>query len=703
MNSELASPVAGGVYRDRDLAWLEFNRRVLHEAIDERNPLLERVKFLAIAGNNLDEFTMKRVGALKQKAATQIGDAGAATRFLELRASMLKLLAQQAELWTKVLLPELAKHGIQIVGVDELSEEQAVFAREFFRSKVFPILTPLSVDPGHPFPIISNLSTSLGVMLRNPETESRSFARIKVPSTLPQLILLPNDPSGAPGERRFLRLVDLIRQHLGALFPGMILADVMSFRITRGVGVDLEDDEAYESVAEYVEEEIRQRRFERVVRLEYAGGGSAEMLSLLLSKLELTESDAFEMPAELDYTDLFAIAGLPIAELREKPWHPVVPPAVEGRETDLFSVIRSGDLLVHHPYESFEMTVENFIRRAAADPKVVALKMTVYRVGADTPFLDALIAAAEAGKEVACLVEVTASFDERQNLDLAQMLEKAGVHVVYGMVGLKTHCKTALVVREEEDGLRCYAHVGTGNYHVKTARHYTDLGLFTCDPMVTDDVVHLFHYLTGLSLKRNYAKLLIAPMNMRDRFLTMIREETAHHVAGRPAKIIAKMNQLEDREICEALIEASRAGLEIELIVRGLCVLNPGIAGSTETIKVTSVIGRFLEHSRVFYFRNGAAEPEEGKFFIGSADWMHRNLSGRVEAVVPIENEAHRRRLWKLLTTMLNDRRQAWEMQSDGTYLQRKPDDGDGDGALGSHQVFMAAASPGGGAGSRTL
>jgi polyphosphate kinase len=698
---ETPAAIATKQFRDRDLAWLDFNLRVLHEAADERNPLLERVKFLAIVGSNLDEFFMKRVGALKQQLALQTDTAGDGgilyLRLLDVRKAILDLLASSAELYTNTLLPELARNGIHLLGWSELTEHQAEAARQFFQRKVFPILTPLAVDPGHPFPLLSNLSTSLGVMLRNPETDGRYFARVKVPGSLPQLLALPSEPNadGSPSPQCFIRQIDLIRHNLDALFPGMVVLEVLPFRITRSAAVELDDDERGESLAAMVEEEIRQRRFERVIRLEYATGVSPAMLQLLLGKLDLSEVDAYEMTAELDYTDLFVIAGLNRPELRDKPWQPIVPPAFEGNDLDIFSVIRAGDVLVHHPYESFEATVERFIRRAAVDPKVVALKMTVYRVGAETPFLDALVAAAGAGKEVACLVEVTASFDELQNLTIAHALEKAGVHVVYGVVGLKTHCKTALVVRQDDDGLRCYVHIGSGNYHVKTARLYTDLGLFTCNPELTGDVVNLFHYLTGLSLKRDYAKLLVAPVNMRERFLEMIRGEIAHRQAGRPAHIIAKMNQLEDREICEALIDAARAGVQIDMIIRGLCVLRPD---ASDNIRVISVIGRFLEHSRIYYFRNGSEDPLAGLFFIGSADWMHRNLSGRVEAITPIETPELRQRLWELLQILLTDQRQAWDMLPDGTYRQRTPPrDGDPTRSevLGTHQLLMTLTQQG--------
>ena len=547
------------LFVDRDLSWLEFNRRVLHEALNEKVPLLERVKFLAIFGNNLDEFFMKRVGRLKRRVAAS-GDGPAvgsdlSQQLSQIRQTVLPMLAAQAKVFTDVIRPELARNGIHLLDWSALSDYQRRTAAAYFQRSVFPVLTPLAVDPGHPFPFISNLSTSLGILLRPPESEEPLFARVKVPDAFPRWLPLPDDrDNGKRGERQcFIRLFDLIRNNLDNLFPGLTVLDVMPFRITRNANIAADDKEPFENLADMVEEEIRQRRFERVVRLEYGAGSHATQVQLLIRKLDLSEADLYEMPAELDFTDLFPIANLHRPELRDKSWTPIVPAALMDDESDIFAVIRAGDLLVHHPYESFEATVERFIRTAAKDPKVLALKMTVYRVGAETPFLDVLIDAAEAGKQVACLVEVTAQFDERQNLQMAQALEKAGVHVVYGVVGLKTHCKTALVVRQDEDGLRCYAHIGTGNYHVKTARLYTDLGLFTCNPQVTEDVVNLFHYLTGRSLKRDYSRLLVAPVNMRDRFLAMIDREIQHHQAGRPARIIGKMNQLEDSAICEAL------------------------------------------------------------------------------------------------------------------------------------------------------
>jgi polyphosphate kinase len=683
-------------FLDRDLSWLEFNRRVLHEALDTRTPLLERVKFLAIFSNNLDEFFMKRADLLKRRVVAAADgtapESAAQKRQARVRQTIQGLLRAQAEAFTGTIRPELARNGIHLLDWPELTEFQRGVAVDYFRRNLFPVLTPLAVDPGHPFPFISNLSTSLGILLRTPDANEVFFARVKVPDTMPQWLSLPDDrDNGQPGRRHcFVRLLDLIRWNLSDLFPGMTVVEVMPFRVTRNAAVE-PDEEKPENLALMVEEELWERRFQKAVRLEYAAGGSATQLQLLQRKLELHEADLYEMTAELDFTDLFPIAGLNLPELHDKPWQPLVPLALADEDSDIFALMRSGDFLVHHPYESFEATVARFIRQAVEDPKVLALKMTVYRVGSNTPFLDALIDAAEAGKQVACLVELTAQFDERSNLQLAQALEKAGVHVVYGVVGLKTHCKTTLVVRQDADGLRCYAHIGTGNYHVKTAGLYTDLGLFTCDPVLTGDVVNLFHYLTGRSLKRDYARLLVAPVNMRSHFLERIDREIEHQRAGRPAHIIAKMNQLEDHAICEALVRASRAGVEIDLIVRGLCILPPGVPGTTERVRTISVIGRFLEHSRIYYFRNGEEDPLAGSFYIGSADWMERNLSRRVEAIAPIEARPLRERLWRILQVMLHDRRQAWDMQPDGSYVQRlaAADGKEKSEALGTHQTLM--------------
>jgi polyphosphate kinase len=681
------------VLLDRDLGWLEFNRRVLSLAVDQRTPVLERLKFLAIFSSNLDEFFMKRVNRVKTQVQLEIrraSDGIAYRQLVRIREALLPLLKTQADIFTNDIRPELARRNVHLLAWSDLTEPQLQAARDYFRRNVFPVLTPLAVDPGHPFPFLSNLSTSLGVLLRPPQSNERLFARVKVPDVFPQWLPLPEPAADGvhPARQSFVRLADVIHHNLEDLFPGMTILEVMPFRITRNVEVELDEEDESDSVAEMVEQELRQRRFEKAVRVEYTPPASAAQLQFISSKLNLSETDVYEMPAELDFTDLFPIAGLNRPELRDPPWVPTVPPEFD-EDIDLFAAIRASDILVHHPYESFDASVARFIRAAADDPQVLALKMTVYRAGADTPFLDALIRAAETGKQVACLVEVTARFDERHNLEVAHALEKVGVHVVYGVVGLKTHCKTTLVVRRDEDGIRSYAHIGTGNYHVKTARLYTDVGLFTCDPALTGDVMDLFHYLTGRSAKREYAKLLVAPTNMRPRFLELIAREIEHQRAGRPARIIAKMNQLQDPAICEALAHASQAGVSIDLIVRGFCVLPPGVTGVTDNLRVISILGRFLEHSRIYYFQNGAEDPLAGSFHIGSADWMERNLSERVEAITPIESRAHRQRLWDILQIMLNDRRQAWDMNAEGGYVARVPAAGDGPG---THATLMELA-----------
>lgn len=666
-------------YLDRDLGWLEFNRRVLHEALDDRTPLLERLKFLAIFTSNLDEFFMKRVGVLKRRA-TLGGE-----MLPKLRDVVVGLLEQEARCFTEVLVPALAQQGIHLLRWGQLNEEQKRECGEYFDTNVSAALTPLCLDPGHPFPFLSNLSQSWGFVLKYPGESERLFTRVKVPTFLPPWVQL----RAVDGKRIYVRLYEIIRHNAEKLFPGMEIAGATLFRVSRNAEIEVKEEDE-DSLEEAVEEQLKQRKFEPIVRLEFSKNPDPWTRKLLIHQFELTELDVYEMPAELDYTSLFALSGLDRADLRDKPWVPVLPAALADEESDIFDVIRAGDILLHHPYESFDASVERFIRTAAADPKVVAIKMTVYRVGDDTPFVHSLIRAAESGKQVACLIEVKARFDEARNLHWGEALEKVGAHVVYGVVGLKTHTKVALVVRMEGGGLKCYAHVGTGNYHVKTARLYTDLGLLTDDRVITADVVNLFHYLTGRARKPQFQKLLVAPMTMRDRFLKMIDREIEHKKAGRRAHILAKLNQIDDSQICQALVKASQAGVTIELIVRGFSSLRPGVAGLTDNLTVRSVIGRFLEHSRIYYFANGQENPLDGEFYIGSADWMTRNLSARVEAIVPIEVRPHRERLWEILEIMRQDRRQAWQMQPDGRYVQLSPETGaTGPALVGTHQTLL--------------
>ncbi|MBN2498422.1 MAG: polyphosphate kinase 1 [Deltaproteobacteria bacterium] len=680
-------------YINRELGWLEFNRRVLLQAADPRMPLLERVNFLSIFTSNLDEFVMKRVGLLKRQIRAGITkrkpDGLTPVQQLDaIRQTIRELLAEQARIYSKEILPELAGQGIFILGGDQLEEDDAKVAEECFRSRVFPVLTPLAVDPGHPFPFLSNLSTSLGVTLRLPGRRGKLFARVKVPEVLPAYLRLSPEESE---EHRYISLVDLISRHIQELFPGMEIRNFMPFRITRNADIERDEEDA-EDLLDLISQELKQRRFERIVRLEHGPGPVKWMLRFLMEEMGLTEESVYQMPALLDYTSLRCIASLPIAEHRFQRWAPIPPKALAEEAVDIFSLIRRRDLLVHHPYESFDASVGQFVTSAADDPHVVAIKLTLYRTAEDSPFIPALIRAAESGKQVVVLVELKARFDEQRNIRLAQALEEAGVHVVYGMVGLKTHTKTTLVVRNEPEGLRCYAHIGTGNYHIHTAKLYTDLSLLTCRRDLTQDLVDLFHFLTGRSLKREYRKLLVAPVNMKDRVLAMIQREAENAKVDKPARIIAKMNSLEDQEVIAALYDASGAGVPIELLVRGFCCLRPGVRGMSENIRVSSIIGRFLEHSRIFYFAAGQEQALDGEFYMGSADWMYRNLQSRVEVVTPVEANTAKGRLWQILEIMLSDQRQTWEMQSDGRYAQRTPSDKLGPEARGTHRLLMDLA-----------
>jgi polyphosphate kinase len=680
---------SGTQFISRDLSWLEFNRRVLHEALDERTPLLERVNFLAIFTSNLDEFVMKRVYGLREKLrADSELETDSAHLLAAVRSTVIDMLAQQADAYRSLIRPALALQGIHLLNWDELSPGEQALGSEVFERRIFPVLTPLSVDPGHPFPFISNLSISLGLILEDPDSRETAFARVKVPDSLPQWIRLETPHSN--GDWRFVRLLDLIAQHLPSLFPGMAIRAVAPFRVTRNADVDSDLDDV-EDLLEAVQEGVRTRRMECVVRLELPADADQEIRRVLMEELEIVPEDVYEMPGLLEYRSLRPVANLPIGSLHYPPWRAVVPKRLRG-EDNIFDVIRKGDLLVHHPYDSFDDTVLRFIREAVEDPDVLAIKMTIYRTGQRSPFVPLLVQAAEAGKQVACLVELTARFDEQENIQLAKRMEKAGVHVVYGLEGLKTHTKTTLVVRREGGEARSYAHIGTGNYHYDTAKLYVDLSLLTCREELTTDLGHVFNYLTGRSRKRDYRSLLVAPANMKRRFLDMITRELAHHREGRPAGIIAKLNQLEDRDICRALYAAAAGGVRVDLIVRGFATLKltPEIASN---LRVVSVIGRFLEHSRIFYFRNAAESEVDGEFFIGSADWMHRNLEARVEVVTPITGTWQRDELWAILQAHLADQRSAWDMQPDGTYVQRRPDPAAGRSAQdGSQQQMMQRA-----------
>lgn len=653
----------------RDLSWLEFNRRVLFQAKDPRVPLLERVRFLAIFSSNLDEFFMKRVGLLKRIVDRGVGrlnpgDFEPEKILFQSQEDIKQLLIERDLLYRNEIQPQLRDAGIHLLNWKELLPEEREQAAHIFKTKIYPVLTPLAVDPAHPFPFLSNLSVSLGVKLREPKSTEHRFARIKIPTVLNQWFRL---------NQGFVRLTDIIQNHLSELFPEMIIEAVTPFRVTRNADIEQVIEEQ-EDLVGMVEEELRLRRIAEVVRVEHLHGSDSWIQSLLQNELDLAPEDFYETSGELNYQTLIEIAQANYPNLKFSSFFPdaIGSPFVE-EPAEVFQLLKERDVLVHHPFESFQGSVERFIRAAVEDPQVLAIKMTLYRIGDDSPFIPLLIRAAEKGKQAVCVVEVKARFDEERNIYWGEMLEKAGVHVMYGVVGLKTHAKLALVVRKEADEFRFYSHIGTGNYNLVTSRLYTDFGIFTSDAKLNLELVELFNYLTGLSLKRNYKRFLVSPINMRARFVEMINKEKETALAGREAHIVAKMNSLEDAETCALLYEASKAGVKIDLIVRGLCVLVPGVPGISENINVLSCVGRFLEHSRVFYFRSGAKNPVDGKFFLGSADWMSRNFNNRVEMIVPVEARHCRKEIWEVLQMYLGDQVQKWELHSNGKYTLCDP------------------------------
>jgi len=707
MTRSHASSATVKYYLSREESWLRFNDRVLHEACDPRTPLLERLKFLAIFSSNLDEYFMVRVAALKEQVNAGVSqvkpDGRTSKEQLKLISQVLRPMVKRLDQeFVKNLRPILQEHGIYLLNYIDLNEEQRTYLRNYYQEQIFPVLTPLAVDPGHPFPHISNLSISLAVLVQNPDTRREHFARVKVPKTFPRFLALP-DALLPPGEGVVwagVPLEQVIAHNLESLFTGMNIQEYHPFRITRDADLELKEEDA-DDLLRAIEQELRKRRLGgSVVRMEIQTSMPANIRNMLMEELALTEDDVYEVQGLLGLGDLMSFMSLPLPHLKDAPWTPVVPPpfrwlsdlGTEQAEPDaetcrtFFAMIRRQDLLVHHPYHSFAATVEQFITCAAYDPDVLAIKMTLYRTSGDSPIVNALIKAAENGKQVVALVEIKARFDEENNILWARRLEQAGVHVVYGLVGLKTHTKTTLVVRREENGIRRYVHIGTGNYNSKTAKLYTDLGLMSCDPDLGADLTDLFNHLTGYSKQTTYRKLLVAPVSLRRRMVELIQRETAHCRAGKTGRIVAKMNSLVDAEIIETLYEASQAGVEIDLIIRGICCLRPGILGVSENIRVISVIGRFLEHSRVFYFNNDGQEET----YIGSADWMPRNLDRRVEAVVPILNPSLALELQEFLGIMLADNRQAWDMQPDGTFIQRRPPEDASENA--THQKLMEMA-----------
>ncbi|MEH1849140.1 MAG: polyphosphate kinase 1 [Nostoc sp.] len=681
-------------YLNRELSWLEFNGRVLHEACDDRTPLLERLKFLGIFSSNLDEFFMVRVAGLKQQVEAKVSlltpDGRTPQQQLDdIRSTLTPYVKKQHQHFEQVLRPLLANHGIHILNYIDLNQKQRTHLNSYFEEQVFPVLTPLAVDPSHPFPFISNLSLNLAVVVKNPDTEEEFFARVKVPSVLPRFLPIPPElgtvDNDKPTHWTGVPLEQAIAHNLESLFPGMNIQEYHPFRITRDADLVLEEDEA-DDLLLAIEQELRKRRLGgSPVRLEIQSQTPEIVRSRLLHDLELTESDLYEVDGLLGLRDLMSFMALPLPELKDPPRQSVVPVRLQrlrepslnpdSLETDegkdFFAVIQEKDLLVHHPYQSFSATVVRFITHAAYDPNVLAIKMTLYRTSGDSPIVNALIAAAENGKQVSVLVELKARFDEENNIYWAKRLERVGVHVVYGLVGLKTHSKTVMVVRREKDRIRRYVHIGTGNYNQKTARLYTDLGLFSCREELAADITDLFNFLTGYSLQKSYRELLVAPVNMRDRFLTLIHREIENVQNGFSGRIVAKMNALVDPEIIATLYEASRAGVQIDLIIRGVCCLRPGLKDISENIRIISIVGRFLEHSRIYYFHNNTQE----EIYIGSADWMRRNLDRRVEVITPVKDPDIAKDLQEIMGIMLADNRQAWELQADGTYIQRRPYD----------------------------
>jgi polyphosphate kinase len=702
---------------NRELSWLQFNERVLSEAFDLRNPLLERLKFMAIFSNNLDEYFMVRISGLQRQVVAEVTkrtqDGMMPQEQLDvIHAELQPLVTRQHRYFNHDLTLQLNKAGIHVLTYADLNEQQVDDLQSYFLEQIFPVLTPLAVDPGHPFPYISNLSLSLAVVVRDRESNEEHFARVKVPDRLPRFIplTLPKDEDhtlrwcGVPLEQ-------VIAHNAYKLFPGMDVKACHPFRITRNADFEIEEEEA-DDLLIAIEQELRKRRFGFVVRMEIQAGMPLELQKTLMSEMGLKDQDIYIVEGLICLNDLFALSSLPFPDLKESPWSPVIPaqwkklaPLLtleeddvklgdrhpEDGPLDVFSLIRSQDLLVHHPYESFTATVQRFIAEAAYDPNVLTIKMTLYRTAGDSrninsSIINSLIAAAENGKQVVVLVELKARFDEENNILWARKLEKVGVHVVYGLVGLKTHTKVALVVRREDQKLRRYVHIGTGNYNPKTARLYTDLGLFSCRDDLGADLTDLFNYLTGYARQLSYRKILIAPVNLRDRMIELIRREAELQRRGKEGRIIIKMNSLIDPDLIAALYSASQAGVQIDAIVRGICALKPAIEGISDNIRVISIIGRFLEHERVFYFQNNGRP----KVFIGSADWRPRNLERRVEAVVPIEDPALAIQMKEILDLYLADNRHAWDLQPDGQYIQRRP--GKGEPEQSSHRLLMKAA-----------
>ena len=660
-------------YRDRELTWLDFDTRVLELTEDPTIPLLERVRFLAIFSSNLDEFFMVRVASLKAKierGVTTPNSAGYTPK--ELLKIVLKrtqeLVQIQAERFKDVIIPELRQHGIEFLKINELTQNERDHLKDYYNKRIFPVLTPLVVDPSHPFPYISGLSLNVGINIESSDDFDISFARVKVPSNLPRFIRTSDD-----SKYRFVLIDELIAEHLSELFPGVTLKDHFFFRVTRNQDLDLDEDET-DDILETMEKELTRRRFGPPVRLEVDKVINTEVLNELMDELQIEPHDVIKYDSPLDLRSLNQIADLDFPQLKYAPFRSETAPElrdVDSNSTDsYFAALRKGEILLHHPYQSFTSSVVKFLENAAQDPQVLAIKQTLYRTSGDSPIVEALIEAAEAGKQVLAVIEIRARFDEMANVRWARKLEEVGVHVVYGLMGLKTHAKLSLVVREEGENLRRYCHVGTGNYNPKTARFYDDLGLLSADPVLGEDLSRLFNELSGHSTKHEYSRLLVAPHSMRKGLLMRINRETRHHLDGKPAWIRFKLNSLLDEEIVSAIYEAADAGVKVEIIVRGICSLQLNTPARRENIKVRSILGRFLEHSRIYYFRNNGAED----YYIGSADMMHRNLDRRVESLVRIESETHKDRLKGILDDSFSDQYSSWKLDEANNWVRNIKD-----------------------------
>lgn len=648
-----------------ELSWLKFNARVLSEALNPSNPLLERIKFIGITGSNLDEFFQKRVGGLKRQL-----DAGLNDLSLDGRTPIEQLTLIRSEVQQMIrslrgnffdeLVPALAKEGVHFKKYEELTSKQRARVDEYFDKQLYPILTPLVVDQAHPFPLISNKSRSFALELKDPVTDETLFARVKIPANRPRWVTAAKKD----GEIHLVLIDDVIRQHIHRLFPGAEIVSAHVFRITRNADIERNEEEA-EDLLEMITEELRSRRFAEVVRLELDADMPEHMKELLIEKMEVDPIDVFEIVGPIglaDAIELYKIKGFP--HLKFPKWNPTTHPVLVNPSTDIFSTIKRGEFIVHHPYHSFASSVQRFVEEAASDPNVLAIKQTLYRTSKDSALMHALMKAAENGKQVAVLVELKARFDEERNLEWGQRLEKAGVHVAYGIAGLKIHSKMTVVVREEEDQLVRYVHLGTGNYHPDTAQLYEDLGFFTCDPEIGHDITELFNFLTGFAPVQDYKRLHVAPHRLRSKLLEYIEEEIAESKRGKKSRIILKMNNLEDSHIINKLYEASQAGVEIDCIARSVCRLRPGVKGLSENIRVWSVVGRFLEHSRLYYFHHGGEE----KYLLGSADLMHRNLDARIETIVPVQDASLKKYLRFVLELYPKDTQQRWALTADGDH-----------------------------------